>query len=175
MRVYISKILHEEPPKASGKQSCCAPANAGFTLIELLVTMSIAAILAMLAIPSFSTLTATQQAKNTSTDLYVALIRTRSEALKLNKSVSFSPKAGGWQNGWQIVNPGTGVVMEEHGPLSGVTVTTTSGTSTVTYNSYGRVQGGTTSLQVTAAGSAAATRCVTVDTSGRPYIKASSC
>lgn len=147
----------------------------GFTLTELLVTMSIAGILAMIAIPSFSSLTATQRAKSTSANLYTALVRTRSEALKFNRSVSLSPKAGGWQNGWRIVNPNTGIVMEDQAPLKGVSVTTFSGPATIVYNSYGHVQGGGSSLQITTTDSNAVSRCVIVDTSGRPYIKAASC
>lgn len=170
----IINVMQEKSPKLSAIGSRRYVA-AGFTLTELLVTMSIAGILAMLAIPSFSVLTATERAKTTSTDLYVALIRTRSEALKFNQSVSLSAKAGGWQNGWVILNPGTGTVMEDHGPLNGVTVTIASGPGTIIYNSYGRVQGGATSLQITTTNSNPVARCVTVDTSGRPYTKASSC
>jgi type IV fimbrial biogenesis protein FimT len=170
----IINIIQEKSPKMSAMWSR-RHVTAGFTLTELLVTMSIAGILAMIAIPSFSGLTAMERAKTTSTDLYVALIRTRSEALKFNQSVSLSAKAGGWQNGWEMLNPSTGTVMEDHGPLNGVTVTTASGPGTIVYNSYGRVQGGTTSLQITTTNSNPVSRCVTVDTSGRPYTKASSC
>ena len=73
------------------------------------------------------------------------------------------------------MNAGTGNILEDHGPLKGVTVTTSSGPSTITFNSYGRVQGGTTSLHITAAGAVTFDRCLTVDSSGRPYAKASSC
>jgi len=152
------------------------PRNAtGFTLVELLVTISIAVILAMIAVPSFSGLTDSQRAKNTATDIYIGLIRTRSEALKFNQSVNITPKAGGWQNGWQITNTGTGSVLEDHGPIRGISITATTGPSTIVYNSYGRVQGGKTSLQITTTGANPVTRCVTVETSGRPYTKASTC
>lgn len=175
VRIRANKLSTEQSLPTAKMQIFRSHSNAGFTLTELLVTISIAAILAMLAIPSFSDLTATQRVKNTSTDLYVALLRTRSEALKLNQSVNLLPKAGGWQDGWEIVNTGTGNIMEDHGPLTGVSVTTSSGPSTIGYNSYGRVQGGTTSLLITATGTATVSRCVTVDSSGRPYAKSSSC
>jgi type IV fimbrial biogenesis protein FimT len=175
MRMHTNKMYAKQPLMTTKIHLFRAYSNAGFTLTELLITISIAGILAMLAIPSFSDLTATQRAKNTSTDLYVALIRTRSEALKLNRSVNLLPKAGGWQNGWEIVNTGSGNIMEDHGPLKGVTVTTSSGPSTIAYNNYGRVQGGTTSLLITATGTATVSRCVKVDSSGRPYVMPSSC
>lgn len=152
-----------------------AGVSGGFTLIELLITLSIAAILATVAIPSFSDMIETGRAKNASSDLYVALLRARSEALKFNTSVTLAAKSGSWQNGWQIVNPGTGAVMEDHPAPEGVTVTAVAGSDTVVYNAYGRVSAGTTELQVTSTGSNAVSRCVTVDSSGRAYTTASTC
>lgn len=171
----IIKLMQEKPFRPTDVRLRQPNANMGFTLAELLVTISIAAILAALAVPSFSSSIATHRAKSTSMDLYVDLIRTRSEALKFNKSVSLSSKAGGWTNGWNILDPGTGNVMEDHGPLKGVTVTTFSGPSTIVYNSYGRVKGGATSLAIATTGPNVVSRCVTVDTGGRPYIKGSAC
>ncbi|MEJ2574420.1 MAG: GspH/FimT family pseudopilin [Gammaproteobacteria bacterium] len=156
--------------------TCRPSSGAGFTLMELLVTISIAGIMAMIAVPSFNALSNEQHAKNTATNIYIGLLRARSEALKFNQSVSISPKAGGWQNGWQIANTGTGAVLEDQGPLKGLTITATTGPGTIVYNSYGRVQGGKTSLQLTTTdGNPVVSRCVTVGPSGRPYIKASSC
>ena len=150
-------------------------AAGGFTLTELVVVLAVAGILTTMAIPSFSSLIETKRAKATSTDIYVALVRARSEAIKFNKSVSLVPKSGDWQNGWQILNPNDGSVLENHSPPQGVTISVATGPSTVVYNSYGRVTGGATSLQITSTGASAASRCVTVGTSGRPYTKASSC
>lgn len=148
---------------------------AGFTLPELLTTMTIVGILASLAIPSFSGLTNMEHTKNAATDLYFSLVRARSEAIKFNNSVSLSPKAGAWENGWQIVNSTNNDVIEDHEPLQGVTVALFAGTSPVVYNGYGRLQGNVTSLQITSTGSSAVSTCVTVDTGGRPYTKSSAC
>lgn len=171
------KIRQDRLLTLPGMRSCRARNGAGFTLTELLVTISIAGIMAMIAVPSFSALSNEQRAKNTATDIYIGLIRTRSEALKFNQTVRISPKAGGWQNGWQITNTGTGTVLEDQGPLKGITIAVTTGSGTIDYNSYGRVKGGQkTSLQITTTGgNPVVTRCVTVSPSGRPYSKASTC
>ncbi|MGO4611334.1 Tfp pilus assembly protein FimT/FimU, partial [Variovorax sp. 2RAF20] len=64
-----------------------AAAERGFTLIELLVTLTVPSIIAFAAAPSFSSLIATQRARNASLDLSAALTLTRSEAVKRNSSV----------------------------------------------------------------------------------------
>lgn len=148
----------------------------GFTLVELMVTLAVFAILITLAVPSFESITSTIKTKNGASDIYIALARTRSEAIKFNQTVTLSAKTGGWQNGWQLTNPNTGAVMEDHNALSGITITTTpSSTNSISYNSYGRLQGGSLSLEVKSNGTHAAPRCVTIDLTGKPYLKASTC
>lgn len=144
---------------------------AGFTLVEAMVVVSIIAILASLAAPSFSDFIASQRAKAVATDLYIALMKARSEAVKRNTNVTLSQKTGGWQNGWQIPDPSNAsIILEDHGAIKGVTISTQ---ANITYQSSGRVQGTSApSFTITASG---ASRCVSVDLSGRPYVKASSC
>lgn len=144
----------------------------GFTLTELVVTMAIAAILATIAVPSFNHLIEKHHAKAASTDIFLALLQTRSEAVRRNASVTLSPKSGDWSNGWQILNPSDASVLEDHIALNGITV---SGPDKIVYNSSGRMDGATTSFDILSTGSAAIGRCVTVDPSGRPYSSTSSC
>lgn len=62
--------------------------NKGFTLIELLVTMSIAAILLSIAVPSFKTMFKNNRVSTGTNEFVAALVLARSEALKRNNNVS---------------------------------------------------------------------------------------
>lgn len=150
------------------KQRC-----GGVTLVEALVVIAIIALLATLAGPSFSTLLANQRVQAVSSDIFMGLLKTRSEAIRLNANATLTPKAGGWAAGWQIL---TGItVLDDHSAPSGVTFSTAP-SGGVTYQSSGRIQGSAAvSFQVTSTAVSTAVRCVTVDPSGRPIAKASSC
>ena len=146
---------------------------AGFTLPELVVTMAVTAILIATAIPSYSSLTASQRAKTFSSELYTTLLKTRSYAIQRNANATLSPIGGNWASGWQILDPANGTtVLEQRSAAAGVTA---SGPALVTFNSSGRVAvgSGTNFVITTTAGSATIYQCVSLDLGGRPYIKAS--
>jgi type IV fimbrial biogenesis protein FimT len=140
--------------------------HAGFTLIELLVTIMIVAILAGLASPSFNELIGTMRAKTVGTDLYAALLRARSEAIKRNASLTLSPVSGAWTNGWSLAEATSGAAIDVHGATKGVTIT---GPASVTYRASGRTAAGAaTSFSVSA--SAGTASCVSVSLSGQPLV-----
>ena len=146
----------------------------GFTLVEMMVVVVIGAILVGAAAPSFSRAIATQRARSAGTDVYLALLKARSEAIKRNATVTLAPKTGGWQNGWQIVNPAVATdILEDHGAAAGATIT---GPSSVVYRPSGRLQAGTAVSILIAVGPAASSsyQCVSVELSGQPYTKAAS-
>lgn len=60
----------------------------GFTLVELAVTVAVLAILCAMAVPSFTGLVRSNRLSGTANDLIVAFQTARSEAIKLNGSVS---------------------------------------------------------------------------------------
>ena len=74
--------------------------DAGFTLVELMVTLTVAAILAVTAVPSFNSYILNQGVRSTSFELVSALAYARSEAIKRNQPVTLQAEAGDWLNGW---------------------------------------------------------------------------
>jgi type IV fimbrial biogenesis protein FimT len=144
----------------------------GFTVIEALIVLVIVAVLAVLAAPSFSHIMANRSAKSAASELFSSLQRARSTAITRNGNVTLSPVSGSWQNGWQILSP-TNTVLDNRPEVKGATIT---GPTSVIYRPSGRISGSTVaSFLVTAtAGSATIYQCVSVDLTGRPYMKAAS-
>jgi prepilin-type N-terminal cleavage/methylation domain-containing protein len=88
-------------------------AVAGLTLVELLVAVSIAAILAAVAVPSFAAFIDEQRLRAISTELVADINLARFEAIKRNTRVIVCPKAGqgqnycdsntkNWKHGWVV-------------------------------------------------------------------------
>jgi len=75
--------------------------NKGFTLIELIVTISIAAILAAIAAPSFTKFIDESRDRAVVQQLLKSLIVARSEAVVRGATVTVSAINGNWANGWQ--------------------------------------------------------------------------
>jgi type IV fimbrial biogenesis protein FimT len=140
-------------------------------MVELITAVAIASILLTIAAPSFSSLIANQQGKAVASELYIALLRTRSEAIARNANVTLSSKTGGWQNGWQVLDPANASnVLEDRNAATGATV---SGPGTITYRGSGRIQNTTRPSFVirTHSGSLDQYQCISIDLSGRPYMK----
>lgn len=144
----------------------------GFTMTELGVTVTIAALLATIALPSFEGIIATQRARTYASALYATLSKARSEAITLNANVTLQAKAGGWQTGWQILDVNNNV-LDDYTAASNISVPTPPGA--VTYTSSGRLPTGAAApmfkIQTTAAGHTNY-QCVSVNPSGRPYMMA---
>ena len=147
---------------------------AGFTLVEMMVVTLILGTLAALAAPAFSELVATQRGKAAASSLYTMLIKTRSEAIKRNTDVTLAPTATDqWTNGWQILDPALSTRKLDHqAAVKGATI---SGPANVVFQSSGRVKGNTAPQFDIAIHGSDRHRCVSVDLSGRPHLKASSC
>ncbi|HEX8963611.1 MAG TPA: GspH/FimT family pseudopilin [Rhodocyclaceae bacterium] len=142
----------------------------GFTIVELVFVLVIAGILAALAAPSFSQFIDAQRAKNAATDIYVALTRARSEALRLNQNVTLAPVSGNWASGWQITDSAANV-LDAHPALRNLTVT---GPTNVVYRSSGRLTSGADALFTITGSFASSTQYLCLDLSGRPSITTSS-
>ena len=150
-----------------------APSD-GFSLIELLVTISIGAIFAALAAPSFRDFVAGQRVKTASNDIAYTLTGARSEALKRNLNIVLAPGTTGWQSGWSITAGTGGPTLSQHEAFADLTISGPA--SNLTYNSSGRLVAAVTPFTVTSnVSSSVSSRCVSVDLSGLPTSKAGAC
>jgi type IV fimbrial biogenesis protein FimT len=75
----------------------------GFTAIELMVVVSIVAILAALAAPSFTPLIERWRVRSVAEDLASTLYYARSEAIKRGGGVAVNA-SGGWSLGWKVTH-----------------------------------------------------------------------
>ena len=80
----------------------------GFTLVELVITIAVAAVLAAVAVPSFNSVLAGWRLSNVTNEVVAAVHLSRSEAVRLNRSVSLCRAgsaaavacSGGGNNTW---------------------------------------------------------------------------
>jgi type IV fimbrial biogenesis protein FimT len=81
----------------------------GFTLIELMVTIAVLSILITIAVPSFSSIIASNRVTTTTNDLFGSLTQAKSEAIRRGNRVTICPSTDGvscqtgtttWAVGW---------------------------------------------------------------------------
>ena len=143
----------------------------GFTLIELIVVLTITAIMAAIAVPSFGNFMAAQRAKSASYELATTLLLARSEAIKRNANVQVAPiTAGTWGNGWNVTVASSGASLQKQQAMATVTVTTT--TASITFAGTGRP---TASAKWEIASNGKSTRCVKLDVAGSASTTTGAC
>jgi type IV fimbrial biogenesis protein FimT len=162
--------------------------SAGFTMLELMAVITIMAILAALAIPGFGYLAANTKVKGASTELYLAMIRARSESVKRNRGVALVAISGdedNWQAGWQVIADGDNDgafdpdddddrVVYQQGELKRVAITMAD--DTVVFRPTGRISGAAPEFDVASEDPEHdLKRCVSADLTGRPYIRTEAC
>ena len=149
-------------------------AGRGFTLVELLTVVSIVAVLATVAAPSFGQMMAAQRVHAATSALTESLWLARAEATKRNADVGFAisdPQAG-----WTIADPAGGrTPLLAQAGFGSVAFTTQGGDVVrLTFNAYGRLSTGSGWIQVGDVHSGIY-RCVVVSTTGRASITKGPC
>lgn len=102
----------------------------GFTLIELMVTVTVLAILVVVAAPSFNETILSNKLTSYANNFVASAILARSEAIKRNAAVTLCRSSdgltcattGGWQQGW-IVLSGTTVIKYQQSLSSDYSLT----------------------------------------------------
>jgi type IV fimbrial biogenesis protein FimT len=133
--------------------------QSGFTLIELVVTVALIAIIATVAVPSFSGLVSDSRLTAVTNNLNATLRLARSEAIKRNRTLTLcglKQCGNDWSTGWQLVTDKTNgtVIQQQAARDDGVTITSS---ATVTFNSFGRPAG-------------ASNYCVTLSADGKSQV-----
>lgn len=125
----------------------------GVTLIELLVTISIAAILLTLGIPSFASFLRSSRVSGATNDLAAVLYLARSEAVKRGAAVTVCPDANSdstcdastdWNDGLVVLANAAAIRRAAATPQ----VTITSSANSFVYDSRGVAAAGTINLVV---------------------------
>jgi type IV fimbrial biogenesis protein FimT len=160
----------------------------GFTLLEVLMTIAIAAIVAMIGIPSFQYVTNANRISGEVNGLLGDLQFARAEAIKEGQNVTVcistlgttcdGGNTGTWQNGWIVYsNPLPGTTNPVNTSILRIQSTFTSTdtfvaaplTSAITFNREGYATGiaGTgTLIELHATGTTAWTRCLSITMNG---------
>lgn len=149
----------------------------GFTLIEGMVVVTILAIVAALAAPSFVSFIGTMNTKSAAFDLIGDLTMARSEALKRNATITVLPVSNSWSNGWQI-RTGAEVLRQREALGSNVSINAPGGG--VAFLPNGRLQGDETATanatwSVTSSISGVIARCIVIAPTGSARSRPGAC
>ncbi len=162
--------------------------SGGFTLTELMIALTVLGILVAAGLPSLTNLVRDQRVKTATSDVFASLLFARSEAIKRNEKVvlcsanadiSGCSNTANWAAGWIVfIDPdGNGFpnavseILKKNNPVPNVTI---NGTATnATYLRDGRLNAAVGNFTVSSPDSPSVTnRCIRMDPSGRPTIKA---
>ena len=146
----------------------------GFTLVELLTVVSMVAILAAIAVPSFRQLIAAQRVRSATSALTESLWLARAEATKRNTNVGFLFVDAATP--WTVPDPVDAgkTLLRQDGFASIASSAQNGGSVQFTFNAYGRLSSGAGWIEFGVAG-VEAYQCVTVATTGRATVKKGRC
>ncbi len=110
----------------------------GFTAIELMVVISIVAILAALAAPSFTPLMERWRVRQAAEDLQSTIYYARSQALQHGGGIAIDA-TGGWDHGWKVTfsQGGTTTDLQVNAAPSNVAITQSNSKSTLFVDRWG--------------------------------------
>lgn len=154
-------------------------AESGFTIIELLIVVTVLAIVATVAVPSFQQVIENNRLATEANRIFSAMSYARSEAVRVGGNASLSAANGGFSNGWCVhlgaSCTGADVLRQfEGGDLSYAS----SGTQ-VTFNSRGEMTNANFQIEIEPpncdSGEVGKRRVISVALSGRASIQTGDC
>jgi len=148
----------------TGHCLCHTKSTRGFSLVELAVVVTVLAILASLAVPSFRELIAAQRVRAAASALYESLLLARSEAIKRNSAVTLSAESLNLANGWRVLLADGTTSVRTQEPF--VSVTFSPASPALAYTALGRLSGAAQAVAITGEGTSKQWS-VRAETSGR--------
>lgn len=138
----------------------------GYTLLELLVTLAVAGILMTFVVPSFRGLIENNNVATASNEVLGALLFARSEAVRTETVVTFTPEA----DGWLVTTQGGQDVVDQTVDNENISIVENIADNEVAYNSFGRADITVgDSIEINFDGTVRSRVCLSL--TGRPYIK----
>lgn len=134
------------------------------------MTLAIVAILASVAVPSFTDFVRSQRLRSVAVDLNSSLQLARSEAVKRNTNVTVARAGGSWVDGWTVAVGGT--TLRSQGAVSGVNITGSA--NSFNFRSNGRIDN-TITFALVSDGNASLTKCLRVSLSGSSVVDDGGC
>lgn len=156
----------------------------GFTLIELIITMSIAAILLTIGIPTFRSVIQNARTAAMASDLTSALNLARAEAVKRGSPVQLCPSddratcGGAWTDGWIVRSVVDGAVIRAwDAPAVGAVIGQTPNANTaIDFGVLGEVTSNDTELVASVVGcTGPRARTLALAPSGRVSVRRTDC
>lgn len=145
----------------------------GFTLVELMIALVLMSILAAVSVPLYRDYIEGQRLRTVSTDLHLALVLARSEAVKRARAVSLQPADDGWQAGWSIPSPEAGDPdILSHSQAGSIAI---AGPAQVQFNAFGRALAAVAFEIDVGSGGNVVTNCLTMSTDGRTQTEHGAC
>ncbi len=151
------------------------PYQSGFTLIEIMLAITIAGILAMMAIPEMNYAMDNSRVRTATSDIHTTLLLARSEAIKRNGSITINRGGAAWTDGWEVKTGSTILPNGKQEAIGGVDIlcfTNTAGSTpcgaTLTFERTGRSSSYIEFRMYNSTDTNIPMRCVKVSLSGRP-------